>query len=78
MTPGSADDLLGAVHRRIGGGIDIQTFSEGGIEVRWRRSYGEELSDERFASARSLLGALRAVLRHEDEADAADALEAAP
>ena len=71
----TADDVLRAVHLRLGGGVDIQTYSAGAVEVRWRRDYGGEVSEERFASAPTLVGALQAVLAYEDEADAADARE---
>jgi hypothetical protein len=72
-----ADLLLQRVHQRLGGGVDIQTFADGTVEVRWRRAYDEELSDERFVSATSLLQAFEAVLQHEDDADAADVAEEA-
>ena len=74
---GSADTLLAEVHRRIGGlGVDIITFGEShDVEVRWRRSYDGVLSDERFASARSIAGALLCILDHEHQADIDDALE---
>jgi hypothetical protein len=70
-----ADLLLQRVHQRLGGGIDIQSFADDTVEVRWRRAYGEELSDERFVSATSLLQAFEAVLQHEDGADAAEEAE---
>jgi hypothetical protein len=72
---GSADVLLAEVHKRLGGlGVDIQTFGEShDVEVRWRRSYDGVISDERFASARSLAGALLCVLDHEHQADIDDA-----
>jgi hypothetical protein len=66
------DQLLRRVHERLGGGLDIQTFADGTVEVRWRGAYGEELSTERFASSASLRAALEAVLEQEDAADAAD------
>jgi hypothetical protein len=71
----SADtDLhLPRVHQRLGG-VDIQTFADGTVEIRWRRAYGERLSDEGFVSAASLL---QAVLQHEDAADAAYVAEEA-
>lgn len=74
--------LIATVHERLGGGVDIQTFSNGSVEVRWRRLYRAgpddrgELSDERFTSAPDLVAALRNVLAHEDEADRLDADEA--
>jgi hypothetical protein len=72
--------LLMNVHRRVGGGVDIQTFADGTVEVRWRRLYRsgdrDELSDERFTSAPDLVAALRNVLAFEDEADRADEDEA--
>ena len=74
--PADADQLLRRVHERLGGGLDIQTFADGSIEVRWLRAYGPELSGERFASASSLRAALEAVHEQEDAADAADLPEA--
>jgi len=73
----SADELLTQVHERLGGvGVDILTFGgDGTVEVRWRRSYDGVLSDERFASAGTLVDALAQVLAHEDVADADEALE---
>ncbi len=71
------DDLLTRVHRRLGGGVDIQTFASGEVEVRWRRLFeSDELSDERFAQGHSLRGALEAVLAHEDDVDRMAAEEA--
>ena len=75
--------LIAMVHERLGGGVDIQTFSNGTAEVRWRRLYrlgvGDhgELSDERFVSARGLVTALQDVLAFEDDADRADAAQMA-
>lgn len=63
----SADALLRDVHDRLGLGIDVQTFPA--IEVRWRRDYDGEWSDERFFTAGSLVGALQAILDYEDSAD---------
>lgn len=73
----NAEELLRRVHERIGGGIDIQTFADGWVEIRWKRDYNGELSDERFVGAPSLSEALTGVLEREDQADAADATEAA-
>jgi hypothetical protein len=72
---GSADALLPKVHARLGGlGVDIQTFGESqDVEVRWRRSYDGVISDERWASAPSLAGALLCILDHEHQADIDDA-----
>ena len=70
------DRLLRRVHGHLGGGLDIQTFADGSIEVRWRRAYGPELSGERFASAAGLQAAFEAILEQEDAADAADMQEA--
>jgi hypothetical protein len=80
----SADALLVAVHARVGGGIDIQTFGSATdattVEVRWRRDYGGlGTSDERLvikSGPRALSEALLQVLRYEDEADQRDADEA--
>lgn len=72
------DDMLAQVHDRLGGlGVDMQTFGDGTVEVRWKRSYDDVLSDERFASARSITGALHAILNHEMDADIEDEREAA-
>lgn len=63
-------DLLTRVHEKLGLGVDIQTWANGTVEVRWKRDYGDEgWSDERFAMADSLEGALQAVLDHEQRAD---------
>lgn len=70
-----ADALLQRVHKRRGLGIDIQTFSEGTVEVRWKRDYGGNWSAERSASAVSIGEALQAILDCEDESDAIDAWE---
>lgn len=68
-----ADELLREVHRCLGAGVDIQTYSAAtgerdcAVEIRWRRDYGEQgLSDERFAAGGTLAEALRAVLGHEE------------
>ena len=65
------DNLLRKVHVRLGLGVDIQTFSDGTVEIRWKRDYGEGYgwSDERWATERSLEAALNAVLKYEDAAD---------
>ena len=67
-------DLLARVHERTGLGVDIQTWTNGNVEIRWKRDYGEEgWSDERFAIANSIDGALQAVLDHERKADREEA-----
>lgn len=71
-----ADALLRKVHERTGLGIDIQTFSEGTVEVRWKRDFDGSWSEERSASAVSISEALQAVLEYETEADTIDAREA--
>ena len=68
----SQAELLWTVHKRLGAGVDIQTFSNGNIEIRWRRYYEGELSDERFHSDVSLSAALEAILDYEDRADASE------
>ena len=68
---------LAVVHERLGLGIDFQTFADGTIEIRWRRDYDGEWSDERFAQATSFTGALIAILEHENAADLAEAREVA-
>ena len=36
----TTDDLLTQVHNRLGGlGVDLQTFGDGTVGVRWKRSY---------------------------------------
>ncbi len=71
------DDLLTRVRQRLGGGVDIQTFANGDVEVRWRRLFeGDEMSDERFAQGHTLREALEAVLAHEDDVDRMAAEEA--
>lgn len=77
MNADTRDDLLGKVHRRIGGlGFDIQTF--GGqdasprIEARWRRDYGGEWSEERQTHGDGFAEVLQAILDYEDEADRVD------
>lgn len=70
------NELLGRVHERLGLGLDIATWVDGTVEVRWKRDYGDDgWSDERFASAQGLAPALQAVLDHEDEGDAAEDAE---
>jgi hypothetical protein len=72
----NADTLLQEVHARLGGGVDIQTYLGGLVEIRWRRQYDDGvLSDERYTNDPTLSGALKEVLRHEDRADAADCSE---
>jgi hypothetical protein len=75
----TVNGLLRKVHKRIGLGVDMITFSdESGphqVEIRWRRVYDGVHSDERFATAPNIAGALRAVLNREDEADAEDAAD---
>ena len=44
-------ELLKRVHQRLQLGIDIHTFADGTVEVRWKRAYEGEWSDERFLSA---------------------------
>ena len=61
-----ADVMLGKVHERTGLGIDIQTFSEGTVEVRWKRDFDGSWSEEQSASAVSICEALQAILDHED------------
>jgi hypothetical protein len=70
--------LLERVHDRIGGlGLDITTFGDGSVEVRWMRAY-PEWSDQRYIGPCPTLDqALRAVIAYEDQADADDAREAA-
>lgn len=73
----SADELLELVHKRIGLGVEILTFSESGdVEVRWRRDYDGDWSEERLVSAKSLVLALEMVLAYEDEADAEESVAA--
>lgn len=66
-------DLLSRVHERTGLGVDIQTWTNGNVEIRWKRDYEGEWSDERFAIADSLDGALQAVLDYEKRADREEA-----
>ncbi len=74
----TADELLAAVHARLGGyGVDIKTFgSTGAVEVHWRRLYDRVEPDEQFVGAQTLRDALIEVLKCEDERDAQDAEEA--
>jgi hypothetical protein len=74
--PVDDDKLLRRIHERLKLGIDIHTFADDTVEVRWVRDYEGEWSDERFFTASSLSAALQGVLDHEDQADEADALEA--
>lgn len=72
-TSNRGSTLLSVVHDRIGLGVDITTWIDGTVEIRWKRDYGDEgWSDERFAQADSIEGALMAVLEHERLADEAD------
>lgn len=70
------DELLRKVHERLGLGVDIQTFADGTVEIRWKRAYGDDgwaESDERLTIAegeQALSDALKAVLAREDEEDA--------
>jgi len=79
----TADELLVLVHKQIGLGIDIQTFSETNtVEISWKRDYGDEgWSDLRPVAIaegeNALAKALRQVLEYEDEADRMDAEEEA-
>lgn len=72
----NADELLVKVHERLGLGVDIQTFADGTVEIRWKRAYGDDgwgESDERLTIAegeQALSDALKAVLAREDEEDA--------
>lgn len=72
MTPTAT--ILQAVHERIGLGVDISTFADGTIEVRWRRDYDGEHSDERFllGGGHDIDDVLRRILDYETEADQAD------
>lgn len=65
----TTDVLLRHVHLRLGLGIDIQTFVDETVEVRWKRDYDGDWSDERFVSRNSIDLALEAILEYEDEAD---------
>lgn len=69
----SSQGLLRTVHQRLGLGVDIQTFVDGTVEVRWKRDYDGEWSDERFTYSDSISAALEAILDYEDEADREDA-----
>ena len=62
--------LLRQVHLRTGLGVDISTWVDGTVEIRWKRDYDGVWSDERMVIADSLDAALRGVLKAEDEADA--------
>lgn len=74
----TTDELLAHVHERLGGlGVDIQTFGDGTVEVRWKRSYDGIWSDERWAATSSLTAALNHILKHEADADIEDEREAA-
>lgn len=73
----TADELLAKVHARLKLGVDIHTFADGHLEVRWRRDYDGEWSDERYVGDFTLCGALQAILDMEDAADAEAAGEEA-
>lgn len=66
--------LLQRVHARLGGlGVDITTYGDNAVEIRWRRDYGTGcLSDERFVAVTNLMDGLREILTYEDGADVAD------
>jgi hypothetical protein len=51
--------LLTQVHKRLGLGVDIQTFADGKIEISWRRNYEGAWSDLRSTNADDLASALR-------------------
>lgn len=75
--PEDIDALLHRVHQRTGLGVDITTHLSGVADIRWKRDYGDVgWSDLRFTRAPNLRQALQQVLEYEDEADAAEALEA--
>lgn len=64
------NDLLKRVHERTGLGVDIMTWTDGTVEIRWKRDYGEEgWSDERWLQAGSIEAGLQGVIDHEDAAD---------
>lgn len=70
------DYLLQLVHERTGLGVDITTWVDGTIEVKWKRDYGDEgWSDERFFTAPTIHEALQGVLDHEDAADREDSYQ---
>lgn len=73
----SLDELLTRIHALLGGlGLDIRTFGgDGTVEIRWRRDFGGEWSDERFTTAPTLAVALRQVLEYENESDRRDGVE---
>ena len=73
----SVSDLLNRVHDRLRLGIDLQTFADGTIEVRWRRDYDGEQSDERFLSGRGFAEILQGILDYEDSADERERAETA-
>ena len=74
------DALLARTHERIGClGLDITTYGNGDVDIRWRRDYlSVGLSDERvITAAPSLTAALYEVIAREDLADERDATEGA-
>jgi hypothetical protein len=46
--------------------VSASTFSEGTVEVRWKRDFDGSWSEEQSASAVSICEALQAILDHED------------
>lgn len=71
----TADELRVRVLKRIGDGLDLALFENDAVEARWRRRYGTELSDERFAAGITLSEVFRAILECEDRADAEEEAE---
>ena len=69
------EELRLAVHKRLGGTtLEITSWAEAGVDVRWTRIYSDGVeSDERFVNAPTMDAALRAILAHEDAWDAEEA-----
>lgn len=66
------DRLEARVRERLDSDLIITVQGEGAVMVRWWRSYGDVISDERVIDAPSIVDGLLGVLEYEDAADAQD------